>query len=387
MDGSLFLLITVHLIPAFLLFANLNDARVQSNVIQSALLSFTGFVVAYKLIPSVAALTKAAGMHGIDLNKKKGPTDKGKSIPEGLGLATGTTYLVCMILFQAFQFFQFPESTSLSEYNAALTSICFILLLGFSDDVLNLRWRYKLVLPAVATLPLLVAYAGGTAVVVPVPLRFLLGKVLELGLLYRLYLLLLAIFCTNSINILAGINGLEVGQSFIIATSIITHNLLELYLNNCGSPTTTSTHSFSLYLMLPYIATTIALLLFNWYPSQVFVGDTYTYFSGMSFAVVAILCHFSKTLLLFFIPQILNFIISLPQLFNIIPCPRHRLPSYNPRTGKLEYTRNLTLLNFFLYIFGPMHEKTLCVVLLAFQSLCCITGFMVRYYVASYFFD
>lgn len=62
------------------------------------------------------------------------------------------------------------------------------------------------------------------------------------------------------------------------------------------------------------------------YPSSVFVGDTYCYFAGMTFAVVGILGHFSKTLLLFFIPQVLNFLYSLPQLFHVIPCPRHRLP-------------------------------------------------------------
>ena len=47
---------------------------------------------------------------------------------------------------------------------------------------------------------------------------------------------------------------------------------------------------------------------------MVFVGDTYCYFAGMTFAVVGILAHFSKTLLLFFIPQILNFLFSVPQV-------------------------------------------------------------------------
>jgi len=43
----------------------------------------------------------------------------------------------------------------------------------------------------------------------------------------------------------------------------------------------------------------------NRYPSRVFVGDTFCYFAGMTFAVVGILGHFSKTMLLFFIPQVL----------------------------------------------------------------------------------
>ena len=73
----------------------------------------------------------------------------------------------------------------------------------------------------------------------------------------------------------------------------------------------------------------MVLLLFLRYPSQVFVGDTFCYFAGMTFAVVGILGHFSKTMLLFFIPQVINFIYSIPQLFKLIPCPRHRLPRYD----------------------------------------------------------
>ena len=37
-----------------------------------------------------------------------------------------------------------------------------------------------------------------------------------------------------------------------------------------------------------------------------------------------------KTLLLFFLPQIFNFVLSCPQLFGLVPCPRHRVPRYEP---------------------------------------------------------
>lgn len=212
-------------------------------------------------------------------------------------------------------------------------------------------------------------YAGGTTVVVPLPLRFLLGNVFNLGVLYQLYLLFLAIFCTNSINILAGINGLEVGQSFVIACAVVTHNLIEITLNT--SPTIASNHTFSLFFMFPFIATTAALWCYNWFPSRVFVGDTFTYFSGMCFAVVAILSHFSKTLLLFFIPQIFNFVYSLPQLFHIVPCPRHRIPKYNDKTGKLDPTPNFTILNLILNIMGPMTERKLCITMIIVQDVSC----------------
>lgn len=45
-----------------------------------------------------------------------------------------------------------------------------------------------------------------------------------------------------------------------------------------------------------------------------FVGDTFTYFAGMTIAVAGILGHYSETLLLFLLPQIFNFVYSLPQV-------------------------------------------------------------------------
>ena len=93
----------------------------------------------------------------------------------------------------------------LVDYNAALATICFMLFLGFADDVLDVPWRVKLLLPCLASLPLLVAYSGGTDVILPKPLRAWLGlpPVLALGPLYKLYMVALTIFCTNAINILA----------------------------------------------------------------------------------------------------------------------------------------------------------------------------------------
>ena len=59
-----------------------------------------------------------------------------------------------------------------------------------------------------------------TEIVVPLILRPLIGSTIDLGILYYVYMGMLAIFCTNAINILAGINGLEVGQSVIIGKLI-----------------------------------------------------------------------------------------------------------------------------------------------------------------------
>lgn len=70
------------------------------------------------------------------------------------------------------------------ELIGSLLAICCMIFLGFADDVLNLRWRHKLLLPTMASLPLLMVYFtnfGNTTIVVPKPFRVLLGMHLDLG--------------------------------------------------------------------------------------------------------------------------------------------------------------------------------------------------------------
>ena len=111
-----------------------------------------------------------------------------------------------------------------------------VVLLGFIDDVIDLRWSHKFIVPTIASVPIVATYKGMTCVVVPKILRSLVGgNLVDLDFIYYVYMLMLAIFCTNSINIYAGLNGLEVGQSLIIGCFILMHNIMEMKLNEEGS--------------------------------------------------------------------------------------------------------------------------------------------------------
>ena len=77
-----------------------------------------------------------------------------------------------------------------------------------------------------------------------------------------------------------GINGLEAGQSFVIGAAILTANVLELR----DGAVAASPHLFSALLALPFLGTTAGLLSHNVFPASVFVGDTFCYFAGMTFA-------------------------------------------------------------------------------------------------------
>eukprot|EP00466_Bigelowiella_natans_P017688 jgi/Bigna1/49930/estExt_Genewise1.C_610033 len=406
----------------------------------NVVLSGLGCLGTMYVIPHFREKFIKARLFGIDLNKMTTARDEdgvlirpyqGPKVPEAMGVISGMIFLIVMFLYIPFAFAgyyatpkDFPHH-KLTEFVAALLSIACMCFLGFADNVLDLRWRHKLLLPTAATLPLLMVYwvnGGVTYVMVPNFLQPMLGGVVNLGILYYIYMGMLAVFCTNAINILAGVNGLEAGQSLIIGASILANSLLQI--TRLENPAGVDNHVFAVVFMVPFLATTFALTYHNWYPSRVFVGDTFCYFAGMTFAVVAILGHFSKTLLLFFIPQIANFLYSCPQLFKMIPCPRHRMPSLDPKSGKIdmsycEFTpdelpslgrliykilkvtrmvkvvehkdgtvkmNNLTLINWSLYAFGPMREDWLTICLLTEQAVCSCVAFLIRYKLAAFFY-
>ncbi|XP_047318171.1 UDP-N-acetylglucosamine--dolichyl-phosphate N-acetylglucosaminephosphotransferase [Impatiens glandulifera] len=366
----------------YLIFIHYNiGAEFKRSIVINAVLSSGGFVLTLVMIPVASRYVLRRNLFGYDINKKGTPQGLIK-VPESLGIVVGIVFLVVAILFQYFNFT--ADSNWLVEYNVALASICFMTLLGFVDDVLDVPWRVKLLLPSIAALPLLMAYAGHTTILVPKPLIPYVGfEILDLGWIYKLYMWLLAIFCTNSINIHAGINGLEVGQTVVIASAMLIHNVMQIGLSSDSEYK--QAHVFSIYLIQPLLATSLALLSFNWYPSSVFVGDTYTYFAGMTMAVAGILGHFSETLLIFFTPQVLNFLLSVPQLSGFIPCPRHRLPKFDPQTGLLTGTKDGTVVNVSLRVLGRKSEQSLCVALLVFQAICCFLCFVLRWFLTGWY--
>jgi len=384
------------------------DAGAMKILLLAAFTSVLAYATTARLIPIVARRTLGKrNMFGLDINKKG--TKMGEiAIPEALGLASGCAVLVSLVIGRTLHTAFILDNSGESEHNAALATIGFMLFLGFVDDVLDLPWRAKMMLPGFAATMLAQSYQGSTSIVVPrmfrENMRSVLGALdsvpivrdivtmkvdmksglMDVGYIYIAFIWLLAVFLSNAINIHAGLNGLECGQSLVIAGGIIVLNVWSL-LTDPTSNVVVGPHVFSLLLIAPFFAATVSLLEQNWYPSAVFVGDSYTYFAGMTLAVAGILGHFSETLLLFCLPQVVNFLYSIPQLFKIVPCPRHRLPRFETQTGLLSPSKatetqyNMNLVTLFLRVFGKTTERKLCLRLLAFQVACVVFTFAARY--------
>ncbi|KAI1201409.1 glycosyl transferase family 4-domain-containing protein [Nemania serpens] len=417
-------------------------------LVASLALSGLAFAATYACIRWLGPTFVKAGLKGRDLSK----VNNAQYLPECMGAISAIVYLLIIIVFIPFPFYKdivvatsgggnrdvvmnaefvekgrllhkFPHS-KLASFLSAIISLQSITLLGIGDDLFDIRWRHKFFIPAFASIPLLIIYFvdfGVTSVVLPTFLQPYVGRELfDLGIFYYGYMAAFCIFSPNSINILAGINGIEVTQSIVIALLLVLNDALYL-LTPYPHPATDS-HLFSLFFLLPFLGVSFALLCHNWYPARVFVGDTYCYFSGMVFVVVSILGHFSKTLILLLIPQIFNFVYSVPQLSGVVPCPRHRLPHFNARTGllepsvtkwdkakqphpiiaqalrllaqlrllwlkqdedgRIEETSNFTILNLWLVWRGPMREDRLAVEITVMQTLVGLFGLFVRHRLA-----
>jgi UDP-N-acetylglucosamine--dolichyl-phosphate N-acetylglucosaminephosphotransferase len=71
----------------------------------------------------------------------------------------------------------------LASYLSAILSLQCIVLLGIGDDLFDIRWRHKVLIPAIAAIPMLIVYFvdfGVTQMIVPTPLRPYLGELLDL---------------------------------------------------------------------------------------------------------------------------------------------------------------------------------------------------------------
>ena len=330
-------------------------------------LSIFAFFGTLWAIPKCMAAHIRANLSGKDINKP-GEKENKPWIPESIGLESSAFMILCIILTTSF----FPSKNL--AYSAILT-ILLTTFLGFADDVLNIPWRVKIFIPFISALPILLGYHGSTTIcfhgfLSPLS-HYFENECFNIGIFYYFYIICLFVFCTHSINIYAGINGLEVSQSLIVALALLNHSLYYYH----ESPDSRA----AVFILIPFITTSLALLYYNWYPSRVFVGDTFTLTAGAVLATAGTLGHYCEMTLLFMLPELLNFILSLPQLIGIIPCPRHRLPHLQ-ENGKLKGDKkNLNLVNYWLILFGEKKEDRLCVELIVFQICCCLFAYIIKY--------
>jgi len=242
---------------------------------------FISFLITYFTTPILIKKLKAHGVVGIDVHKPLKPVCAemgGLSVLLGVAGAFGFTTL----LLRDLDF----------RITSAFLTIFFVGFVGIVDDLFTLRQRYKPVLVAFASTPLLLANIGRSEMWFP-PFGWIF-----FGTAYLILIPLGVATASNLTNMLAGFNGLEAGMGTISCFSL-------------GFLLATMGRWDSASLAFAFSAAFSAFLFYNWYPSKIFPGDTGTLVSGAAIASISISGGVEAAGIVMIVPSAIDFTLKM----------------------------------------------------------------------------
>ena len=257
-----------------------------------AIISFLiAFLASLIATPIWIRKAKSIGLSGKDIHK----TSK-EQVAEAGGVVIIFSTLVGILFYIFINTFIIHVDVQLIEILGITLTFILAGFIGFIDDILGwkvgLKQSHKFLLSIPIAIPLAVLNAGTSEMTLP-----LLG-VIDFGLLYPLLIVPLGvIFATNSFNMLAGMNGLEAGNAFIILTT------LSFLIWRAGA-------FWAAVIALIAASAMLAFLFFNKYPAKIFPGDTMTYSTGALIAAIAITGNAEKATLILFLPYLAEFFLK-----------------------------------------------------------------------------
>lgn len=256
--------------------------------------------------PFLREYLKRSGLVGIDQQKPDKPI-----IPSSGGIVVLFSFIFSVTFFLGINsLLNNPVHVSNELVLAAVSSVSIIALVGLVDDV-NLRrlsnkdklrdgldqfTKMMLVLPA--AFPLIAVGAGAWE------MHFPLIGIIDWGLIYPLVLLPIGLlFVSNSVNMLAGCNGLSAGLASVNGAAL---GLLSYSQSNIEA----SLIAFGIS------AASIGFLYYNKFEASILPGDSFTYLAGGALFSAIVLGNLEIFGVLLFVPWIIEFFLKARSRFN-----------------------------------------------------------------------
>ncbi len=316
---------------------------------------FISLIFCMLLLPHYIKKAQSVDMVGIDIHKPNMP-----KIAESGGIVLMLAYLLGLFIF--IPFLDKPSTNIYTErIIGTAATVLFSTFIGLIDDIYEIRWRIKALTPMLGGVPLTVMSLGRPTISTPFGvLDFALLGVFGLVFFYAFVVPFIVTACSNVVNMLAGLNGLEAGSMLIIASALTLLSILK------GKKE-------GLIILIPFLGTLIAFLYYNKYPSRVFPGDVGTFGMGTVIACVALLVHLERAVFVMFLPHTVN-----AALFFIGKLRGKAPPREAPLNpdGTIPCPTKWSLRCLILQI-HPMKEKTLIYVMWAIVLLFTVIGMFV----------
>lgn len=323
-----------------------------------AIAGIIAFIFVLFVTPRFIRKAKKMGLVGTDMNKKAKP-----EVAEAGGVIIYLGVLLALVALSLYYLFIEELNTS-ATILVSLVSLSMISVIAFIDDLGGWkkgisRWKKPLI-TVLAVIPLIPFLLERTAIT-------LLGQTIALPyLFYPLVLVPIGfVIATNAFNLLAGFNGLEAGLGIISTLTLATFAY--------------NTEFFPLLIVAA--SAMLAFLIFNKYPSKIFPGDTFTYFLGGLFAVVAVLGFFQTIAILIMLPYIIEGVIKSREIPYILKHKKTFKPECFGRVcegGDLErpYKEIWSVTHIAIGIIkkvkGKCHENDVTLLIVSLHALWCL---------------
>ncbi|MDP8202445.1 MAG: MraY family glycosyltransferase [Candidatus Tenebribacter burtonii] len=180
----------------------------------------------------------------------------------------GLSFGIPVILIQLLIYFVFPELGYQILY-LSLGSLL-MLMLGFLDDKINLKAKYKLIFQIVIIT--IIYFAGFNIQLLTNPF----GKTIILGYFSFPVTILWFLLVVNAFNLTDGLDGLASGIALIVATVLLAVGFLK-------------SNTIIIFSSLTLIGANLAFLKYNFFPAKIFMGDTGSLFLGFNIAAISII--------------------------------------------------------------------------------------------------
>ena len=314
------------------------------------------FIVVVLFMPNAIKMLKEKGITGIDVHKRDKP-----EIPKGGGFVLLFAIVFALLVVVGYTTFQ-SISVEMVGLFAALVSILLASMIGLLDDQLDFSNRAKVILPMVATIPMIAMSVGTPTMNIP-----FIGTV-NFGVAYALIIVpLMMTFIIDSSNMYGGMNGLEVGLSIVNASGIVVYILLiSVVRGSAMSPDQLQAGTVAAALL----GASLGFLIFNRYPAKVLPGDVGRLPIGAALAAALIIGNMDRLAILMYTPFAINFLLYLIYRVNVKRNGDEWVKFAKPRDdGTLEVVGPFTVYWVLPHFFKNMTEKRNVALLVLFQAI------------------
>lgn len=227
-----------------------------------------------------------------------------------------------------------------------------LVIVGIIDDKTDMPAKVKLLGQIVAA-----AIVVGCGVRVDFMTNVFLGNIYQLSIFSIPFTLIWIVGITNAVNLIDGLDGLAAGTSIIAAITMAIVGFA-------------SGQYVMAYLAMILAGATIGFLRYNFYPAEIFMGDTGSMFLGYNLSVLAIM-GFAKsfTLLSLVTPLLVLAIPILDTFFAIVRRKMNNRPIFKPDKEHLHHC---------LLKYGFSHRDTVLIIY-AVSAILAICGLTMTY--------